>query len=299
MREKITPYLRKRLNDKFIAKQYLKSPVENNFENYNDPLMEDHHEVVKGLVHKYPNRALIKVSYQCAAHCRFCTRIRQIGRPEGTLQGSDVLNIINYLAQHPEIEDVILSGGDPFVTPKITAELLRHIRTIDSVKVMRIGSRLALQSPASLQSKPILHLLKLINEISQEKPFYILIHVEHPNEITEEAINAIKIMKRKTAAVFLSQTVFLKGINIDFETMQNLFRKLYFIGVTPYYLYHCDKVKGLEHFVGDIEEEKKIVRKLRSNLSGIALPTFVVDLENNYGKFPVDLNLFNTTTNKV
>jgi len=121
------------MDDEFIAKQYVKTAAETNFEDYNDPLMEDSHEVVKGLVHKYKNRALIKVSYQCAAHCRFCTRIRQIGRPEGTLSDDNITDITAYLRQHPEIEDVILSGGDPLVTPKLTINLLEQLQDIASV----------------------------------------------------------------------------------------------------------------------------------------------------------------------
>src|SRR6478609_5787335 len=113
MNEKTTPFLRNLLDSEFIKRQYIISETEHsNTSKYNDPLMEDSHEAVKGLVHKYQNRALIKVSYQCAAHCRFCTRIRQIGNPIGTLSESDIDNIVQYLENHPEIEDVILSGGD-------------------------------------------------------------------------------------------------------------------------------------------------------------------------------------------
>jgi len=291
MKEKMTPYLKKMMDDEFIALQYQKRTFELDYEDYNDPLMEDSHEMVKGLIHKYPNRALIKVSYQCAAHCRFCTRIRQIGKPEGNLSDDHINGIVNYLRQHPEIEDVILSGGDPFVTPKVTIKLLEQIQEIESVKVVRIGTRLAVQSPKSIETKSIKRLLDVISETVKKKPFYLLLHVEHPNELTEEAVKAIQFMKSETGTTLLSQTVFLKGINVDYETMYELFKKLYFIGVTPYYLYHCDTVKGLEHFIGDIEVEKEIVKKLRNNLSGIATPTFVVDLENGYGKYPVDLNM--------
>jgi len=177
------------------------------------------------------------------------------------------------------------------VTPKITRELLEKIKDIESVKVVRIGTRLAVQSPKSIQTKSIKQLLATINETSKLKPFYILLHVEHPNELTEEALQAIRFIKAQADVTLLSQTVFLKGINIDYDTMYDLFKKLYFLGVIPYYLYHCDQVKGLEHYIGDIEIEKEIVKKLRDNLSGIASPTFVVDLENGYGKYPVDLNM--------
>lgn len=299
MKEKLTAYLRSLSHIPGIANQYILHPEEQLTKEYSDPLMEDSHEKVKGLIHKYKNRALIKVSYQCAAHCRFCTRIRQIGNPEGTLTEENLAKIIEYLEQHPEIEDVILSGGDPFLSPKITESLLAKLNKLDSVKVIRIGTRLPLQSPKSFNSKAVVKLLSTIKEIAFQKPFYILLHAEHPDELTEEALEAIKTIRQNSGASLLSQSVFLKGINIDFDTLLSLFKKLYFAGVTPYYIYHCDHVHGLEHFVGNIEEELAIMRRLRQELSGIAYPTFIADLENDYGKFPFDLNMISFLGNEV
>lgn len=299
MKEKLTPYLRKLSDLESIRKQYIIQGNEPEDVVYNDPLMEDSHEVVKGLIHKYRNRALIKVSYLCAAHCRFCTRIRQIGNPAGTLKEEDIQAIIQYLKEHPEIEDVILSGGDPFLSPKITNRLLELISEIDSVKVIRIGTRLPLQAPDSFQSESIRSTLGLIRKIKSHKPFYILLHVEHPDELTAESAEAIKKIQQKTSAVILSQTVFLEGINVDYDILHRLFRELYFLGVIPYYLYHCDKVAGLERFEGDLEKETEIVKKLKRELSGIACPLFIVDIENGYGKLPVDLGMFCTTAHPV
>jgi lysine 2,3-aminomutase len=299
MREKLTPYLKKLAHHPGIERQYVMQESGGHQTSYNDPLLEDEHEVVKGLVHKYPNRALIKVSYQCAAHCRFCTRIRQIGNASGTLKQPDLLKIKNYLEHHPEIEDVILSGGDPFLTPKLTLSLLELIWPIKSVKVMRIGSRLALQAPKSIKNVMVKEVLAKIKEIGKRKPFYILLHVNHPDELSEEAILAIKSLKNSSGATLLSQTVFLQGVNMDFNVLHQLFKQLYFTGVIPYYLYHCDQVKGLEKFTGDIEVEKSIMRKLRTSLSGIAYPTYIVDLEEDFGKFPVDLGMVITKGKKA
>ncbi len=284
MKEKVTPFLRKLSASPFIRKQYF-AENEMTYTLYNDPLMEDSHEVIKGLVHKYTNRALIKVSYQCAAHCRFCTRIRQIGNPEGTLREADIQQIVSYLKQHPEIDDVILSGGDPFYTPRITNILLNELKKIDSVKTVRIGTRMPFHSPASFHAKPVLELLETINTIGYEKPFYVLVHIEHPDELTEETEAVIKLL-RNYKITLLSQTVFLKGINDNFETLYRLFKRIYHLGIIPYYLYHCDNVKGLEHFRGDIESEKQIAQKLREALSGISCPLFVEDIENGFGKIP-------------
>lgn len=284
MKEKITPFLKKLSESEAIRKQYFKLENEPNFE-YNDPLMEEKHEMVKGLVHKYPNRALIKVSYQCAAHCRFCTRIRQIGSKEGNLSDKNIDNIRNYLIKNPQIDDVILSGGDPLYTPKITLKLLRMIKAIPSVKVLRIGTRLPLHSPKSFESELLKAVLNEVNEIGTSKPFYILLHVEHPDELTAETEAVIRKL-RKLNITLLSQTVFLKGINDDFKILYALFKCLYHLGVIPYYLYHCDKVSGLERFEVEKSKEKQITEQLREKLSGIACPLLVEDLENGYGKIP-------------
>jgi lysine 2,3-aminomutase len=289
MKEKVTPYLRNLAHSDAIRRQYYVSADESANEPYNDPLMEDTHEVVKGLVHKYSNRALIKVSYQCAAHCRFCTRIRQIGNTEGTLTTTDIDNIIAYLQTHPEINDVILSGGDPLYTPAITLQLLQRLAGIDTIKVVRIGTRLPLQLPTAITSTAIAPLLTLIKELSSRMPFFILIHINHPDELTQEALQAIRHL-RTLGVTLLSQTVFLKDINDDAATLERLYTQLYHAGVVPYYLYHCDAVEGIQHFAADIAKETEIASKLTATLSGIACPTYVVDVENGHGKIPMPLN---------
>ena len=145
MQEKFTPYLKEQFANPAIAEQYLIQPndILHKFQNL-DPLSEDTHQPVKGLIHKYENRALIKVSYRCAAHCRFCTRIRQIGTDEGDIKTDEAIqNIIGYIKQHTEITDVILSGGDPLYTPKQTLAILKELENIESIKVIRIWHKVA------------------------------------------------------------------------------------------------------------------------------------------------------------
>jgi len=286
MKEKLTPFLKNlSQNNPAIYKQYYAEDEAKDWL-YNDPLVEDGHEVVRGLVHKYKNRALIKVSYLCAAHCRFCTRIRQIGDIKGTLNQQNITDIVYYLNQHPEIDDVILSGGDPFYTPQITNLILTELNKIDSVKVVRIGTRLPFHSPSSFQTKSILNLLDAVAKVAVKKPFYVLLHIEHPSELTEETEKVIRQLKSYNITL-LSQTVFLKDINDDFDTLYALFKRIYHLGVIPYYLYHCDRVIGLEKFYGDINQEKEIAVQLRKELSGIGCPLFVEDIEFGYGKIPV------------
>ncbi len=299
MREKTTPYLRSIAVSASIADQYYISESEPFADDtYNDPLHEDDHEVVKGLVHKYSNRALIKVSYQCAAHCRFCTRIRQIGNAEGTLTDDNINNIITYLYQHPEIDDVILSGGDPFYTAKLTYQLLQQLKEINSIKVFRIGTRLPLQLPEAFQSDAVQLLLSLIDEIAKRRPFYILLHINHPDELTEQALATIAML-RSHKVTLLSQTVFLKGINDNYKTLHQLYTQLHYTGVIPYYLYHCDAVKGIQHFAVDIEKEKEIATQLTATLSGIACPTYIIDVEDGHGKIPVPLNFINENNGTI
>lgn len=289
MQEKYTKYLEQQFANTVIAEQYLIQPndILHKFQNL-DPLSEDSHQPVKGLVHKYENRALIKVSYRCAAHCRFCTRIRQIGTLEGDLKDEKAIqNIIDYIKVHTEITDVILSGGDPLYTPKQTLTILEELENIESVKVIRIGTRLPIHNPKSFDAPLLQKVLDKITAIQKKKPVVILIHFEHPDELTTEVIDVIKQLKQ-TGATILSQTVFLKGINNSFETLKQLFENLYWNGVLPYYIYRCDYVQGLEHYVCDINEEIEIMTELRKVLSGIAYPTYIVDVEGK-GKIPVPL----------
>ncbi len=293
MKEKLTPYLRAMQHLPAISRQYCVADAERDYNaDYNDPLMEDAHEAVKGLVHKYSNRALIKVSYQCAAHCRFCTRIRQIGDPAGTLTDQDIEGIVTYLQTHPEIDDVILSGGDPFYTPRITTTLLQRLQCLDSIRVLRIGSRMALQSPASFHTPLVAALLDAITAIAASKPFYILLHINHPQELTTQSLEVI-CMLRKTGVTLLSQTVFLKDVNDDYDVLYDLFKKLYHAGVMPYYIYRCDEVNGIQHFAADREKEIEIATRLRATLSGIACPTYIIDVPAGYGKIPVPLSFTN------
>lgn len=295
MQQKFTKYLEEQFSNPSIAKQYL---IEENdilfrYESL-DPLCEDTHQPVKGLIHKYDNRALIKVSYRCAAHCRFCTRIRQIGTADGDLkEEASIPNIMNYIKAHPEITDVILSGGDPLYTPKQTLLILEELEQIDSVKVIRIGTRLPIHNPKSFDTLLLKSVLDKIAAIQKKKPFIVLVHVEHPDEITPEAIAVFQQLKQ-TGATLLSQSVFLKGINNDLQVLKTLFEKLYWNGVMPYYMYRCDYVQGLEHYVCDMNEEIAIMTELRTMLSGIAYPTYIVDVEGK-GKIPVPLGFWEHT----
>lgn len=290
MQEKITPYLKELANNNpAVRLQFYKSHQEEELLPVfsSDPLEEDSHEIVKGLVHKYSNRALIKTTLRCAAHCRFCTRYRQVGSAEGDLQNEDIDRISSYISNNPQIDDVILSGGDPLYAPKTTIKLLNKLRDIETIKVFRVGTRLPVHNPQSFDTSLVKEAIKTMDEIAEDRPFLVPINFQHPSELTDETLNVVKRLRR-TNLTLLSQTVFLKGVNNSESILKELFEKLYHSGVIPYYIYRCDYVRGLKHFICDINEEQEIMTKLRGSLSGISCPTYVVDVAGQ-GKIPVPL----------
>lgn len=256
-----------------------------------DPLGEEsQYSPVKGLIHKYKNRVLWKVSYRCVMHCQFCTRMRQIGSSDGDLKRSDIDLGMEYLRAHPEVDDVILSGGDPLYTPNQTIHILEGLMGIKTIRVVRIGTRLPVHSPQSIQTPHVSRLLECVVKMMSEKTFFFLLHINHPDELTVDVREALRTLKRTTATL-LSQTVFLKSINDDASVLGTLFRELYYLGVIPHYIYRCDYVRGLERFVCDLAQERKIMTELRVILSGIACPAYVVDVVG-VGKLPVPLGFW-------
>ncbi len=297
MEERITPHLQNliRSGSSAIEIQFkipMQQEGEGSFES--DPLGEElRYSPVKGLVHKFENRILWKVSYRCAAHCQFCTRLRQIGSPEGDLTEDDIKRGLEYVSSHPEIDDVILSGGDPFVTPQATMHILDGLLVIPTVKVIRVDTRLPIHSPMSMSSQAVREVVEKLEAVNNEKAVYILIHVNHADELTEEVKNSIRIL-RKTGISLLSQSVFLKDVNDNAQTLAILFKELYHLRVIPYYIYRCDYAQGLESFICDLDKERDIMTELRSTLSGIAVPTYVVDVAGR-GKIPVPLKYWNVS----
>ncbi|MCE5200621.1 MAG: KamA family radical SAM protein [Armatimonadota bacterium] len=258
-----------------------------------DPLREKEHEVVPGLINKYGNRVLALLTTECAAYCRFCTRRRLVSDTQrGTVDRSHVDAWMNYLRKHGEVREVILSGGDPFIVEDDLFEyVLSEISGLDSIKVIRIGTRAPVSDPCLVNDRK----LEIISRI--EQPIYVGIHFEHPAEMTRATVRCIKNL-RSAGAILYSQTVFLKGVNDDYQTLFDLFTGLIEIGVRPYYLYQCDPVPGAEHFRVDPEKERHIMTQLRRSLSGLACPNYVIDAPNGSGKIPVPLEFWNCDTTK-
>lgn len=294
-KEKITPHLQDLINKGSNAayKQFISSDLKykgkNNFLSC-DPLGEDKFVPVAGIVHKYSNRILWKASNECAAHCQFCTRRRQVGNHEGELTKKEINNCIEYISSHKEIEEIILSGGDPFFSPKKLGYILKKIAEIDSIKIVRVGTRLPIHLPQAFDDQELKRAVNSLAKLSKKLPVYILIHINHPDELTKESRKVIEYFRSK-GLILMSQTVFLKDINDEFKTLHKLFKEIYFLGVIPYYIFRCDYVRGLEPFVCDIEKEQEIMTELTKRLSGIAVPTHVFDVPGK-GKIPVPLDFW-------
>jgi len=282
----------KRLSDSslFVKKQFFPSAkeVRHSDGSFVDPLLEDKNRRIKGLVYKYRGRVLIELTLNCASYCRFCTRRRRVSDvKKGLLSGEDLSNIINFISSRKEISEVIFSGGDPLTVPKLLISALGEFSKLPQIKIIRVHTRVPVSQP-SLVKKEVLTAFKLAGK---NKAFYLSIHFEHPDELTSRTVDVVRKI-RSTGAVLLSQSVFLKGINDSYPVLKKLFSSLVELGIRPYYIYHCDLVKGIEHFIVPIQKEIKIMTKIRKTLSGLAFPFHVVDSPNGAGKIPVPLNFW-------
>jgi lysine 2,3-aminomutase len=272
-----------------VSRQFLECELEN-LETHGsavDPLLEEQHETVRGLIHKYENRVLCMLTAECASYCRFCTRRRMVSDLErGRMAYGDIDRWREYLLAHPNVSEVILSGGDPLVAPgDLFGYALGVISTTPTIKVIRVGTRVAVSAPSLLTEEK----LDAMREVRQ--PLYVGINFEHPDELTDETIEAVGKL-RKAGAILYSQTVFLKDVNDEYETLYELFTRLVEIGVRPYYIYRCDPVAGIGHFRVDYRKERAIMTRLRKSLSGLACPTYVIDTPYGSGKIPVPLEFW-------
>lgn len=250
-----------------------------------DPLAEDDSSPVDGLVHRYPDRVLFLVTNFCATYCRYCTRARLVGQTgEYHFNTAQHEKAIEYIAAHPEIRDVLLSGGDPLSMDDRRLEwLLSRLRDIPHVEFLRIGSKI----PAVLPQRITPDLAKMLRKYK----VWLSVHFMHPSEITREVSQACE--RLADAGIPLgSQTVLLKGVNDDVETMKKLVHGLLMMRVRPYYLYQCDPIQGSAHLRTSIDKGLEIIEGLRGHTTGYAVPQFVVDAPGGGGKLPLVPNYF-------
>lgn len=245
-----------------------------------DPLNEEGDMVVPHLIHRYPDRVLLFVTNQCPVYCRFCTRKRFVGSPGGTITPEAIDVVAAYIRAHPEIRDIIFSGGDPLLlVDSLIERILSTLRAIPHLEIIRIGSRV----PGTLPSRVTPELCAMLKRYH---PFYMNLHFNHPDEITPEVEEACG--RLADAGIPLgSQTVLLRGVNDDPATMKRLMQKLLTIRVKPYYLYQADLVTGTQQFRTPVESGLQILRALHGHTSGMAIPRYVIDAPGGGGKITV------------
>jgi lysine 2,3-aminomutase len=245
-----------------------------------DPLAEERDSPVPGITHRYPDRVLFLVSNQCAMYCRFCTRKRMVGDPRKPVSAGQILQGIEYIRNHPEIRDVILSGGDPLMLTDSRLEfVLKHLREIPHVQIIRIGTRVPCSLPQRITPE-------LCGMLKKYHPIYVNIHFEHPREVTPESSRACQMLA--DAGIPLgNQSVVLKGVNDDPQVMKELMQKLLMIRVRPYYVYQCDLTRGANHFRTKVQKSLEIIQGIRGHTSGLAVPHLVIDAPGGGGKIPL------------
>jgi len=259
-----------------VMGEYELAPGEND-----DPLGEDGHSPVPGLVHRYPDRVLLLVTNFCSVYCRYCTRARMVGSTgERSVRKADIEAALAYIERTTTVRDVLISGGDPLSLDDDRLEyVLGRLRAIAHVEFVRIGTKQPLVQPMRVTPA-------LTRMLKRHHPLWMSLHFTHPDELTPEVGEACG--RLADAGIPLgSQTVLLKGINDDADTLRRLVHGLLKIRVKPYYLYQCDPISGSAHFRTPVATGVELIRSLRGHTTGYAVPTFVVDAPDGGGKIPV------------
>src|ERR1700730_2357099 len=283
---RLTPYLRSLLRGRPahdpLVRQFLPDSRELRALPHEraDPIGDTPFSPVKGIVHRYPDRVLLKVAHACPVYCRFCFRREMVGSHGEPLQGAALDCAIDYVRSHPAVWEVILTGGDPLaLSPRRLTDVLTRLATISHVRILRIHSRVPIVDPESIDES-------LTRALKVATPVYVALHINHPQEITEPVVAAIGRLL-DAGAVLLSQTVLLRGVNDDAGVLEELFRRLVTLKVRPYYLHHPDLAPGTSHFRVSIEIGQALVHALRQTMSGLCMPTYVLDIPGGFGKVPI------------
>jgi lysine 2,3-aminomutase len=264
-----------------IARQFVPNEAELQVlpEERPDPIGDRAHSPVRGLVHRHRDRVLLKIVHACPVYCRFCFRREMVGPDgDGALSEVDLQAALAYLGTHPEIWEVIMTGGDPFVlSPRRIAELTQRLADIPHLRVLRWHTRMPVAAPDKISSE-------LIDAIRLPKwAAYVALHANHPRELTSEARAACaRIID--SGIPMLSQTVLLKGVNDDIDVLEELMRALVETRIKPYYLHHLDLAPGTSHFRVGVERGQELVRQLRARASGLCQPEYVLDIPGGYAK---------------
>lgn len=280
----ISPYylslIDKNAKDDPIKKISIPNILELDFDGESDPMHEEYTNPAGSITRRYPNRLIINVTNACANYCRHCQRRRKIGECDKATPLTSISESIEYIKNNEEITDVLITGGDPLTLPDALLEnIIKQIRKIKHVDIIRIGTRTLVTMPQRITDE-------FVEMVKKYSPIYINTHFNHPYEITEDSIRACE--KLADNGIYLgNQMVLLKGINNDKFIVRLLNEKLLKIRVRPYYIFHAKQVTGTLHFVPKIEEGLEIMRYLRGNTSGLAIPTYIINAPGGLGKIPL------------
>jgi lysine 2,3-aminomutase len=243
-----------------------------------DPIGDEAHSPIEGIVHRYPDRVLLKLLATCPVYCRFCFRREMVGQGEAVLSGAALDRAFTYIAERPDIWEVILTGGDPLaLSARRLADVAVRLAAIAHVKVLRIHTRMPVAEPEKIDST-LISALK-----ASGKTIYVALHANHPRELTPAACEACARLI-DSGIPMLSQTVLLRGVNDDVDQLATLMRAFVEARIKPYYLHHPDLAPGTAHFRLSIEEGQKLVGALLGRISGLCQPTYVLDIPGGYGK---------------
>jgi lysine 2,3-aminomutase len=245
-----------------------------------DPIGDDAHSPLPGLVHRYPDRVLIKPLLVCPLYCRFCFRREHVGPDGGLLTPAELDAAVAYVAARPAIREVILTGGDPLLlSPRRLGALLAALEAIPHVELLRIHTRVPTADPARVTNA-------LADALATEKPLFLVLHANHATEFTADALAALRRLQSR-AIPMLGQSVLLRGVNDTPDALEALFRAMLRARIKPYYLHQLDPAPGTARFHVPIEEGQALLATLRGRITGLAWPTYVLDIEGGHGKVPI------------
>jgi lysine 2,3-aminomutase len=245
-----------------------------------DPIGDARWSPVPGIVHRYPDRVLLKPTLLCPVYCRFCFRREVVGKTPAMLDAAALERAFDYVRQRPEIWEVIVTGGDPFLlSARRIAHIVRALDQIPHLAVIRFHTRVPIVDPRRIGPA-------LVGALAAQKAVYVVVHTNHPRELTAPAREALTRLNR-AGIPLLSQTVLLRGVNDDPTVLEALFRGLVAMRVKPYYLHHADLARGTAHFRTGIAAGQRLVRDLRGRISGLCQPTYVLDIPGGHGKVPI------------
>jgi lysine 2,3-aminomutase len=277
-----------------IAQQFVpdERELESHPEENADPIGDEAHSPVPGVVHRYPDRVLLKVVNVCAVYCRFCFRREMIGPGRGALTGKALAAAFDYIARTPQIWEVILTGGDPLLLPpRRLKDVVTRLAAIDHVKVIRLHTRIPVAAPERVTPA-------LLRALRSAKATFMVVHANHSRELTDEA-RAACARVIDAGIPMLSQSVLLRGVNDDVETLGALMRALVECRIKPYYLHHADLAPGTAHFRTSIPHGQAVMRALHGRYSGLCQPQYVLDIPGGHGKSPIGPTYLSTDGSQI